>query len=117
MADALTHRGIKVTVASRTESILATVDLSLGRRVEAEMQKHGVTIGNRVEVSSIRQEGEQLMVRGSSDFVATADLVLVAVGVVPNNVLQKKVLLLPANQLFSGTLLRGITLFGRRVAD
>jgi NADPH-dependent 2,4-dienoyl-CoA reductase/sulfur reductase-like enzyme len=85
MADALTHRGIKVTVASRTESILATVDPSLGRRVEAEMQKHGVTICNRVEIHSIRQEGEQLTVRGASDFVATADLVLVAVGVVPNS--------------------------------
>jgi NADPH-dependent 2,4-dienoyl-CoA reductase/sulfur reductase-like enzyme len=85
MADALTHRGIKVTVASRTESILATIDRSFGRRVEAEMQKHGVTICNRVEVSSIRQEGEELTVRGSSDFVATTDLVLVAVGVVPNS--------------------------------
>ncbi len=84
MADALTHRGIHVTVSSRTESILATVDPSLGRRVEAEMQRHGVDIHNRVQVSAIRSSGEQLTVCGSSDFAVKADLVLVAVGVRPN---------------------------------
>lgn len=85
MADALTHRGIKVTVASRTESILATVDPSFGRRVEEEMQKHGVEIFNRVEVNSIRSAQEQLIVSGSSSFEVAADFVLVAVGVVPNS--------------------------------
>jgi len=85
MADALTHRGIHVTVASRTESILATVDASLGRRVEAEMQRHGVDINNGVQVSVIRSSGEQLTVSGSPEFAVTADLVLVAVGVRPNN--------------------------------
>jgi NADPH-dependent 2,4-dienoyl-CoA reductase/sulfur reductase-like enzyme len=49
------------------------------------MQKHGVTICNHVEVHSIRQDEEQLMVSGSSDFATTADLVLVAVGVVPTS--------------------------------
>lgn len=85
MADALTHRGIRVTIASRTERILATVDPSLGEHVEAEMRKHGVEAFNRVEISSIVSSGEQLTVLGTSDFAATADLVLVAVGVRPNS--------------------------------
>jgi NADPH-dependent 2,4-dienoyl-CoA reductase/sulfur reductase-like enzyme len=85
MADALTHRGIHVTVASRTERILATVDSSLGEHIEAEMQKHGVEVFNRVEVSSIASSGEQLTVSGTLGFAATADLVLVAVGVKPNS--------------------------------
>jgi len=85
MADALTHRGIHVTIASRTESILCTVDPSLGRRVEAEMQQHGVSIHNGVQVSAIRSSGEQLTVCGSPNFTVTADLVLVAVGVRPNS--------------------------------
>lgn len=85
MADALTHRGIHVTIASRTERILATVDTSLGERVEAEMQRHGVEVFNRVEISSIASSGEQLTVLGTSGFAATADLVLVAVGVRPNS--------------------------------
>lgn len=85
MADALTRRGMSVTVASRTESILATVDPSLGRRIEAEMQRNGVRIHNRVDISSIQQDDLQLTVSGSSDFAAVADMVLVAVGVVPNS--------------------------------
>jgi len=85
VADALTHRGIHVTVASRTESILATVDPSLGLRVEAEMQQHGIDIHNRIQVSAIRSSGEQLTVSGTPNFAATADLVLVAVGVRPNS--------------------------------
>jgi pyruvate/2-oxoglutarate dehydrogenase complex dihydrolipoamide dehydrogenase (E3) component len=38
MADALVHRGIHITVPSRTEAILATVDTVFGMLVEAELQ-------------------------------------------------------------------------------
>jgi NADPH-dependent 2,4-dienoyl-CoA reductase/sulfur reductase-like enzyme len=85
MADALTHRGIHVTVASRTESILATVDTSFGRQVEAELGRHGVDVCNRVQVHSIGQDGDRLVVAGSQNFLVTADMVLVAVGVQPNS--------------------------------
>lgn len=85
MADALTHRGIHVTVASRTESVLATVDTAFGQLVEDELKRHGVEVSNRVEVGSIGRDGERLVVSGTQDFLATADLVLVAVGVQPNS--------------------------------
>jgi NADPH-dependent 2,4-dienoyl-CoA reductase/sulfur reductase-like enzyme len=89
MADALVHRGLSVTVASRTESVLATVDASFGKRVEAELKSHGVEVCNRVEVRSIGQDGSRLTVAGTQDFRATADVVLVAVGVQPNSELGK----------------------------
>ncbi len=85
MADALVHRGLTVTIASRTESVLATVDGSFGRRVEAELRSHGVEVCNRVVVRSIGQDGTRLIVAGTQDFLATADVVLVAVGVQPNS--------------------------------
>lgn len=85
MADALTHRGIHVTVASRTESVLATVDSTFGRQVEAELKRHGVEVCNRVEIRSIGQDGDRLFVASTQDFLATTDLVLVAVGVRPNS--------------------------------
>lgn len=84
MADALVHRGLDVTLASRTEAVLATVDPVYGQLVEAELQKHGVVVCNRVEADSIRAVGDQLIVSGTRDFLKTADLVLVAVGVEPN---------------------------------
>ena len=86
MADALTHRGIKVTLASRTEAVLATVDTVFGKIVETELQKHGVKVWNKVEVDAIRADGVRgLTVTGSQGFSSTAELVLVAVGVVPNS--------------------------------
>jgi NADPH-dependent 2,4-dienoyl-CoA reductase/sulfur reductase-like enzyme len=84
MADALVHRGIGVTLASRTETVLATVDSSFGRRVEGELRTQGVEVCNRVEVRSIGRNGDHLVVAGSQDFLAAADLVLAAVGVQPN---------------------------------
>jgi NADPH-dependent 2,4-dienoyl-CoA reductase/sulfur reductase-like enzyme len=85
MADALTHRGMRVTIASRTETVLATVDPVYGRLVEAELQRHGVEVWNRVEVTSIQAVDGQLSVLGTQHFSGTADLVLIAVGVRPNS--------------------------------
>ncbi len=85
MADALVHRGLKVTVASRTETVLARVDSSFGKRVETELRNHGVEVCNRVEARSIGRDGDRLVVAGSQNFLAAADLVLVAVGVQPNS--------------------------------
>ena len=85
MADALTHRGIRVTIASRTETVLATVDPVYGRLVEAELRRHGVEVWNRVEATSIQSVDSQLSVLGTQNFSKTADLVLVAVGVRPNS--------------------------------
>ena len=85
MADALTHRGISVTVASRTEAVLATVDPVYGRLVEAELQRHGVEVWNQVEVTLIEAIGNQLQVSGTREFSKKADFVLVGVGVRPNS--------------------------------
>ena len=85
MADALTHRGVHVTVASRTEAVLATVDPRYGKRVEVELEKHGVEVWNQVQAGSIRATRDGLTVSGTKEFSRTADLVLVAVGVRPNS--------------------------------
>jgi NADPH-dependent 2,4-dienoyl-CoA reductase/sulfur reductase-like enzyme len=85
MADALIHLGMQVTIASRTEAVLATVDTVLGKLVEAELRKHGVEVWNRVDVTSIRRVDSRLLVFGTQGFSVEADLVLVAVGVRPNS--------------------------------
>lgn len=85
MADALVHRGMQVTIASRTERVLATVDPVYGELVEAELKRHGIEVWNGVEADSIAAVGEQLEVSGTQGFSRTADMVLVAVGVTPNS--------------------------------
>src|SRR5260370_7151878 len=55
----------------------------MGRVGSGELQGHGVEVVNNVAVERIVEEGTQLHVRGSGDFQATGDVVLVAVGVRP----------------------------------
>lgn len=83
MADAMTLRGLAVTVVEHSESVLKTVDPSLGQLINTELQRNGVKVINGVAITTIKQQGTQLVVSGSSSFHATSDLVLVAVGVRP----------------------------------
>jgi NADPH-dependent 2,4-dienoyl-CoA reductase/sulfur reductase-like enzyme len=83
MVDALTHRGLDVTLMSRPATVLPTVDPELGQMVEHEMQSHKVKVINRAEVETIEQDGSQLVVRGKGGLHANAGLVLVATGVRP----------------------------------
>jgi NADPH-dependent 2,4-dienoyl-CoA reductase/sulfur reductase-like enzyme len=85
MADALQRRGVQVTLFGRAETVLPTVDQSLGNRVADELQRHDVTVHAGVAVEGIeRGPGARLLVRGTGGTDSAADLVLVAVGVVPD---------------------------------
>jgi NADPH-dependent 2,4-dienoyl-CoA reductase/sulfur reductase-like enzyme len=87
MADALTHRGIEVTVASRPATVLSTVDTEFGSAVSGELQGHGVRVCTSVEVHRIDQNLDDLHVSGSNGFEQDCEMVLIAVGVKPNAVL------------------------------
>jgi NADPH-dependent 2,4-dienoyl-CoA reductase/sulfur reductase-like enzyme len=85
MADALTHRGVSVTLFGRAATVLPTVDQTFGSLVADELQRHGVTVHAGVAVQGIeRGPGDRLVVRGGEDIQSSADLVLVAAGVAPN---------------------------------
>ncbi len=84
MADALTHRGIKVRVASRTKTVLATVDAEFGTAVADELERRGVAVSTNVEAHRVGQVGDHLHVSGSGGFEQDCELVLIAVGVRPN---------------------------------
>jgi NADPH-dependent 2,4-dienoyl-CoA reductase/sulfur reductase-like enzyme len=85
MADALTHRGIEVTVASRTPYVLPTVEPDFGEVVSRELQRHGVRVRTNVEAQAITRMGGHLHVSGSGGFEEDCELVLIAVGVKPNS--------------------------------
>jgi NADPH-dependent 2,4-dienoyl-CoA reductase/sulfur reductase-like enzyme len=89
MADALTRRGLAVTVVEHGESVLKTVDQSIGQVVSDELQRHSVQVITSVRVERIAQIGTQLHVIGSPDYLTTADLVLVGVGVQPQTEMAK----------------------------
>ena len=85
MADALTRRGLAVTVVEHAASVLKTVDPSFGYLISAELLRHGIRVETDVRVERIEQEEAQLRVMGSHQFQTVVDLVLVAVGVEPRS--------------------------------
>jgi NADPH-dependent 2,4-dienoyl-CoA reductase/sulfur reductase-like enzyme len=89
IADALTHRGIAVTVVEYTPNVLQTVDPDLGELVRAELAERGVAVVTGVGVKSISQEGERLRVTGRRDFEKTVDMIVVATGAAPETALAK----------------------------
>ncbi len=84
MADALTRRGLTVTLVEQAPAVLTTVDPSLGARVGTELERHGVAVATGVVVEAIGETEGRLTVTGSGGFRAAADLVLAVVGVRPN---------------------------------
>jgi len=83
MADALTRRGLHVTVLARSGSILKTVDSDLGEMIRAKLQEHGVRVIDRFVVNTIGQKGGNLILKNDQQHVLEAALVLVATGARP----------------------------------
>jgi NADPH-dependent 2,4-dienoyl-CoA reductase/sulfur reductase-like enzyme len=84
MADALRHRGLRVTLLEAGSSVLQTVDPELGARVREELTRHEVDVRTSALVQSIAPDGRGLLVRGSGFERTAADLVLVVTGARPN---------------------------------
>ncbi len=87
MADALSLRGLSVTVVEFAETVLTTVDRPLGEKVATELERRSVNVATGVGIESIETEGKCLAVKGTKGFSARADLVLVAVGCRPSTTL------------------------------
>jgi NADPH-dependent 2,4-dienoyl-CoA reductase/sulfur reductase-like enzyme len=85
MADALTHRGIKVTLVSRPQTVLPTIEPDFGRLIEAELQRHGIELWTGTEINSIESISGALSVQSKSGASRSTDLVIVATGVRPSS--------------------------------
>jgi NADPH-dependent 2,4-dienoyl-CoA reductase/sulfur reductase-like enzyme len=87
MADALSIRGLSVKVVEFADTVLTTVDKTLGQEVASELERHGVKTATAVAIESIEADGDRLIVNGTKGFSAYTDMVLVAVGCRPSTAL------------------------------
>ena len=71
MAEALTHRGIHVTLLGRSATALPSVDTHFGDLVGQELRNHGVDVRSGVEVVAIEQDAKGLAVRAANDECVT----------------------------------------------
>lgn len=83
MSEALTHRGIQVTIIEMAHSVMTTINSDLGRKVGAELERKGVRVLTGQPICSMAADGEKLCIKGSNDFTYMADMILVAVGARP----------------------------------
>jgi len=84
MADALTHRGMDVTLTEFAPEVLASLDPDLGSLVRTELGSRGVRVVTGVAVSGIERVDGGLLVRAAAAVDIPADLVLVATGARPS---------------------------------
>ncbi|MGE5604564.1 MAG: FAD-dependent oxidoreductase [Bacteroidota bacterium] len=84
MAEALTKRGVKTIIIEYAESVMPTVDLDFGKKIQDTLIQNGVSVYNKIAVGSIAIKDKRLLVKGSNSFETMADMVLVAVGSMPN---------------------------------
>lgn len=80
MADALTRRGLSVTICGR--GVLSTVDPSLSELVIEELRRHGVRVV-RASVDGVSRTADRIRVSLSDGGHEKADMVLFATGVGP----------------------------------
>jgi NADPH-dependent 2,4-dienoyl-CoA reductase/sulfur reductase-like enzyme len=84
MAEALSTRGLRVSIVEQLSSVLPTVDPELGALVRAELERNGVRVATSTTVIAIDEQAGQLVVTTDSDLAIAADVVLVVVGVKPD---------------------------------
>ncbi|MBT2233484.1 FAD/NAD(P)-binding oxidoreductase [Nonomuraea sp. NEAU-A123] len=85
MAEALTTRGLQVTVLERFDQVMArSLDAEAADRLAAELARHGVELHCGITVESIARHGDGLVVTGADGQHHGADLVLVVTGVQPD---------------------------------
>jgi NADPH-dependent 2,4-dienoyl-CoA reductase/sulfur reductase-like enzyme len=94
MAEALTHRGLPVTVLEALPQVMSTVDAPVADEVAATLRRHGVAVHTDTLVTAIRRHGADLLVhaqpRADRPSTWTARAVLVVTGVRPNTDLARR---------------------------
>ena len=94
MADALTQRGLEVSLLCRADTVLPTVDTAFGRLVEEELRHHGVRVVTGVSAVEINQiaagRASRLSIVDSAGAKHAADLAILAVGARPDSELAEQ---------------------------
>ncbi|HIX71429.1 MAG TPA: FAD-dependent oxidoreductase [Candidatus Anaerobutyricum stercoripullorum] len=86
-AENLARLGIDVTVIQRSNHLLPTFDFDMACMLHAEMKNHGVHLLLNTQVSEIKEQGGRLSLKIAEGCELTVDMVLYAIGVVPDTAL------------------------------
>lgn len=83
MAENLTLKGIKVTIVDLANQVMAPLDFEMAQIVHEELESNGVSLLLEDSVDSIQNNGKTLVLK--SGRVIDTDLIILAIGVTPEN--------------------------------
>lgn len=88
MAENLTDRGIEVTLVEKLPQVLAPLDFEMAQLVHQELNVHGVNLFLGDGLLKFTENGHKIHLESGT--VVDTDLVILSIGVVPENTLAKK---------------------------
>ena len=88
MAENLTERGIKVTIVEKMSQVLAPLDFEMAQLVHQELNEQGVHLVLGDGLLKFSEEGKKIHLESGK--VIDTDLIILSIGVVPENTLAKK---------------------------
>ena len=91
MAENLAQLGIKTTIVQRSNHLLPTVDYDMVSFIHANFRHHDVQLLFGANTSKMRFEGDQVSLEFADGKQLNADMVVLSVGVTPENTLAKKI--------------------------
>ncbi|MEU0557555.1 FAD-dependent oxidoreductase [Dactylosporangium sp. NPDC006015] len=83
MAEALTTRGLHVTVLEQVDQVMPTIDAELAEPLAEHLRAHGVTVQHGTQVHAVTADGDRLRVDTAAGS-HHGDIVLVVTGVRPD---------------------------------
>ena len=91
MAENLAELGIKTTIVQRSNHLLPTVDCDMASFIHANFRHHGVQLLLNTNTNKMSITGEKVSLDFDNGSNISADMVVLAVGVTPENTLAKKI--------------------------
>ena len=91
MAENLAELGIKTTIVQRSNHLLPTVDYDMASFIHANFRHHGVQLLLNTNTNKMSITGDQVSLELADGKQINADMVVIAVGVTPENTLAKKI--------------------------
>jgi len=91
MSEALTKRGLTVSIVEFADSVMPSFDADFGNRIRDMLIHNGILVYNKIAVESINTIDKRLVVKGTGNLELPADMVLVSVGSVPNTALGQSI--------------------------
>ena len=90
MTENLMHLGVKTAVVQRSNHLLPTVDCDMASFIHANFRRYGVQLLLNANTEKLTANGEQISLETDNGNKLNAEMVVVSIGVTPENTLAKR---------------------------